>query len=471
MNKAISRRSLMRLAGTAAGAALLGPLLSRLGRADTPTYPRFVFFVEGNGYEPVSVLSPSTRAALDASLAAPVGASRYWPERYRHTSPIETSGDLDQAIALQDLGSLAAKTAVVLGLSSKITGGGHTAYHGVLSSTRTSGARPSGETIDAHLSRLPLLSGTAFDALRLGYASAFHYPGANLDFGTCALGAGLSVPLVRDPRQAFDMLFGAITDRPAFDRAGHILDFAREDVTRAIAAFPGSSDERARLESYLASVEANIERRTRLEASLASIPALPGVPGARTPEDIYSVLAAQAGHISTALQGGLTNVAVLGIGTGYDFDTFYGSDHRPRHDTHHQSETDPALADYIHMQSRLQIGVMIELARQLEAVPERGATLLDHTVLVYIGDNGETHHATGEEFPVVLMGGGALGLRTGGRTLVYPGLDQFGTGHRQVSNVWNTLGHLACEDLDAFGGEHLRGGTRSAEGPLSELMG
>jgi hypothetical protein len=114
--------------------------------------------------------------------------------------------------------------------------------------------------------------------------------------------------------------------------------------------------------------------------------------------------------------------------------------------------------------------MMIDLARQLDAIPERGATLLDHTVLVYIGDNGETHHATGEEFPVVLMGGGALGLRTGGRTIVYPGLDQFGHGHRQVSNVWNTLGHLACEDLNAFGGERLGGGTRSAEGPLTELM-
>ena len=466
----INRRTLLRLLGTAAGAALLSPMLTRLGRADTPRYPRFVFFVEGNGYEPVTVLSPSTRVALDATLAAPIGTSRYWPERYRHTSVIETSGDLDQAIALQDLGPLAAKTAVLLGLSSKITGGGHTAYHGVLSATRTAGARPSGETIDAHLSQLPQVTGTAFDALRLGYASSFHYPGKNLDFGTCALGPGLAVPLVRDPGQAFDMLFGAITDRPAYDRAGRILDFSRQDVTRAIAAFRGSSDERARLEGYLASVEANVQRRTRLEAALTRVPSLPGRPGARTDGDIYAVLAAQAGHISTALQGGLTNVAVLGIGTGYDFDTFYGADHRARHDTHHQSETTPALADYIHMQSRLQIAVMIELARQLDAIPERGATLLDHTVLVYIGDNGETHHANAEEFPVVLMGGAALGLRTGGRTLVYPGRDQMGMGHRQVSNLWNTLGHLACEDLNAFGGEHLRGGTRSAEGPLSELM-
>lgn len=468
----ISRRNLLRLVGTAAGAAVLGPFLSRLGHADTPVFPRFVFFVEGNGFEPVTVLSPSMRAALDASMAMPVGTDRYWPRRYRHTTPIETMGDLDQALALADLGPLAAKTAVLLGLSSKITGGGHTTYHGVLSSTRTSGLRPSGETIDAHLSRLPMLAGTAFDALRVGYASAFHYPGANLDFGTCALGAGVAVPLVRDPRQAFDMLFGVVTDRPGFDRAGRILDFARDDVSRALAAFPSSSPERAKLEGYLASIEANLQSRMRLEAAVAGIPTLPTMPsGTRTPEDIYTVLTAQAGHIATALQGGLTNVAVLGIGTGYDFDTFYGTDHRPRHDTCHQSETSPMLADYLHMQTRHEMSVMIELARQLDAIPERGATLLDHTVLVYIGDNGETHHATAEEFPVVVMGGGALGLRTGNRSIAYPGLDQFGMGHRQVSNLWNTLGHLACENLNAFGGERLGGGTRSAEGPLSELMG
>lgn len=467
----IGRRSLLRILGTGAGAALLAPLLSRLGTAQERTHPRFVFFVEGNGYEPVTVLSPSTRAAIDATLESPIGTARYWPRRYRHTSVLETSGDLDQAIALQDLGTLASKTAVVLGLSSKITGGGHTAYHGVLSSTRTAGGRPSGVTIDAHLSRLPMLQGTAFDAVRVGYASHHHYPGRNLDFGTCALAPNVAAPLVRDPRQAFDMLFGAVTDRPGYDRAGRILDFAREDVARAAAAFRGSSDERAKLEGYLASIEENLERRRRLETSVATIPALPERPGARTAEDLYTVLEAQAAHIATALQGGLTNVAVLGNGTGYDFDTFYGADHRPRHDTHHQSETTPALADFIHAQSRRQMAVMIELARRLDAIPEGDGTLLDNTVLVYVGDNGETHHATGDEFPVVLMGGGALGLRTEGRTLVYPGLDRFGEGHRQVSNLWNTLGYLAGEELDAFGGEELRAGTRSAEGPLGELLG
>jgi hypothetical protein len=455
----MKRRSLLKLAGTAAGAALLSPFFARLGRAGPLPSARFVFFVEGNGYEPVTVLSPSARTQLDLSMAAPVGESRYWSRRYRHTSVIETSGDLDQAIALDGLGPLAAKTAVLLGLSSKITGGGHSAWHGVLSSRRSAGGVPTGETIDAHL-----------DAVRVGYCSHHHHPGKNLDYGTCALGPGLSAPLVLQPQSSFDMLFGPATNRPQFDRDGRILDFAREDVSRSLAAFSSSSPERAKLEQYLAAIEANLTRRDRLAAAVPGLTTLPARPGARFAEDLYPVLAAQTSTLSVALQGGLTNVAVLGIGTGADFDTFYDATHAPRHNSHHESESNDAIRDYLHAQSRLQITTMIELARTLDAVPEEGGTLLDHTVLVYVGDNGETHHATGDEFPVVIMGGGALGLRTGGRSLVYPGLDQAGAGHRQVSNLWNTLGYLAGAELDAFGGESLRAGTRSAEGPLSELM-
>jgi len=465
----MNRRSFIR---SAAGFALLSPFLSRVQRAEAqamPT-PRFVFFVEGNGYEPRMVLSPSTRTALDLSLAAPIADARYWPRRYRHAQVIETAGDLAQASSLQDLGDLAPKTAVLLGLSSKITGGGHSAYHGVLSSTRTAGERPSGVTIDAHLSNLPRLAGTAHAAYRVGHVSTQFHPGVALDYGTCALGPGVSAPLVLDPGQAFDRIFSPLVSRPTFERTGRMLDFAREDVTRALAAFPGSSVERVKLERYLEAIEENIERRRRLDARLMGSVTPPPRPGARNVDDFYPVLDAQAGHIASALIGGLTNVAVMGIGSGFHFDTFYDRSHAPRHDTHHSSESSATARDYIYAQGRLQMAVMIALARRLEAVPEGNGTLLDHTVLVYIGDNGETHHASADEFPVVLMGGGALGLRTGGRTLVYPGLDRFGSGHRQVSNLWNTLGHLAGESLSTFGGEKLGAGTRSAEGPLAELM-
>ena len=94
-------------------------------------------------------------------------------------------------------------------------------------------------------------------------------------------------------------------------------------------------------------------------------------------------------------------------------------------------------------------------------------SMLDNTVIVFISDNGEQHHSTASEFPVVLIGGKNLGLNTGGRTIVYPGVDTGGSGHRQVSNLWNTLGHLAGDPLDTFGKE---GPYRVATGPLTELL-
>lgn len=465
----MKRRAFLKIAQTAAGAALLSPFLSQVARAQTTPTPRFVFFVEGNGFEPVTVLSPSARAAIDATMTAPIGAQRYWSRTYRHTTVLQTSGDLAQASSLQDLGALAAKTVVLLGLSSKITGGGHSAYHGVLSSRRSAAGQPTGETIDAHLSRLANLSGTAFPAYRLGYISQQYFPGRTLDYGTCALGPDLSAPLVLDPRQAYDSLFGPLVNRAEFDRKGRILDFAHTDVQRALGAFSGSSQERAKLEAYLAAIDQSFVRRQLLESGVSGVTA-PARPAARSADDFFPVVQAQASNIAIALQAGLTRVAVLGIATGFNFDTFYDSTHTSRHATEHLSETTASARDYIHAQGRKELAVMISLAARLDAIPEGSGTLLDHTVLVYIGDNGETHHATADEFPVVVMGGGAIGLRTGGRSLVYPGQDQFGQGHRQVSNLWNTLGHLAKEDLNAFGGEKLITGTRSAEGPLSELL-
>jgi hypothetical protein len=472
----INRRHFMTCMSTAAGAALLSPFFAQLGRAGGAPTPRFVFFVEGNGFEPVTVLSPGARAQIDATLASPIGTARHWSKRYRHTAmALEATGDLSDAVALRDIGDVANKTAVVLGLSSKITGGGHSAWHGVLSSRRTANRMPTGITIDAHLSTLPSVQGAVFDALRVGYCSHQHHPGKNLDFGTCATAAGVAAPLVLQPGAAFDTLFSPTTNPAQFGRDGHILDFALEDVRRALspAVFGANSTERRKLEDYLGAIEANINRRSRLGDALG-LPTMPTLPtrfaAARRSEDFYAVLDAHISTVSVALQGGLTNVAVVGLGTGADFDTFYDSTHVGRHTSHHESELSDGPRDYIHAQNRTKFNRMFGLARVLDAVPEGNGTLLDHTVLVYIGDNGETHHAEADEFPVVIIGGGAFGLQTGGRTLVYPGQSAFTNGHRQVSNLWNTLGHIAGQPLQDFGGESLGAGTRAAEGRLVELL-
>ncbi|WP_244237231.1 hypothetical protein [Corallococcus llansteffanensis] len=73
----------------------------------------------------------------------------------------------------------------------------------------------------------------------------------------------------------------------------------------------------------------------------------------------------------------------------------------------------------------------------------------------------------GREWPLLLVGGNALGLKTDGRTVVFPRDGR--ARNRQVSNLFNSLGHaLGDTAMDHFG---LEFSTRIAPGPLSELYG
>ena len=51
----------------------------------------------------------------------------------------------------------------------------------------------------------------------------------------------------------------------------------------------------------------------------------------------------------------------------------------------------------------LQVENIARLARTLASVPEDG-TMLDHTVIVFLSDNGATHHSNAEHWPLLLLG-------------------------------------------------------------------
>ncbi|MFT3771811.1 MAG: DUF1552 domain-containing protein [Minicystis sp.] len=480
----LRRRALLRAIAAGAGGAMLLPILSRLTSAGPPKVARFLFVVEGNCYEPVSVLDPGALAAINATASKSITGQRWWYQLYGHDKPIVVpSTQFDQTLALPSIASLglASQTAVLLGLSSRITGGGHTAYHGVLSSARTVGGSPGGQTIDAYLGALPAVRlMTPYDVVRLGMVGTVGV--SRLSYETCATAPGVAAPAIIDPLAAYATLFGLVASpeqMAAFAQRKALLDFARQDVQAAISAFGGSSAERAKLETYLASVE---ELRTRQQRLTMMAPQLAAVKppspdtAANYATDCMERFGAQLTLAVAALKGQLTNVAVVTSGTGDDFggltypsepDPSYRS--RTRHDLHHASASDPGALKTIHDMTRQQIDAIAAAAQDLMNSPDPVGTgsMLDNTVIVFIGDNGEQHHSTASEFPVVLIGGKNLGLNTGGRTIVYPGVDTGGAGHRQVSNLWNTLGHLAGDPLDTFGKE---GPYRVAPGPLAELM-
>lgn len=155
----LTRRALLRRIAASAGGALLLLLMSKLTHAAQQVTPRFVFILEGNCYEPVTVLDPATVATINQAATPKItAADRWWFSNYDHKSPfIVPSTQFANTKALDAIATsgLAAQTAVLFERSSRVTGGGHSALHGVLSSTRSVASQPGGPSIDAALAAVP----------------------------------------------------------------------------------------------------------------------------------------------------------------------------------------------------------------------------------------------------------------------------------------------------------------------------
>ena len=482
----MNRRSFLTGFSTAAGLSLLGGW-SRQAFASDTTPKRFVFVVEGNSYAPAGVMSPSVRETIEEFTTIPSNGERSFAKKYGHSSPlVVANNDMGGARVLSPLlggaglSDLTRKSSVTLGLSSTITGGGHSTFFGALSSTRSTPARAGGPTIDALLASRPdIRNGTPFEAVRVGV----HGHWTSLNNGTCAFGAGRAAPIVMDPSLAYKNLFGSVADadgQAAFTRKSNLLNYAKEDVNAALRSFSASASEKIKLEQYLTSVEKLIARQTKLldiKDTLASVvPAGPDENDAYSSEDDFDRLSAQFDIATASLIGGLSNVAVVGVGTGHQFMLNYKNllkgtdlDGGNRHDLHHALATKDGEPIVEHLEkmydaTEILIEEIAQMARIFESIPEDGGTMLDNTVIVFLSGNGERHHSEAIEFPVLMVGGQNLGLNNDGRTTVFPGVNN--SQNRQLSNFYNTLSYAAGTALDTFGTE---GASRITPGPLSEL--
>jgi hypothetical protein len=459
----ISRRSLLK---GASAAGLLAPFYrSVLAQGALPR--RLVIVVECNGIYPSVFLSSGMRTALGSA----VGSRRIFVDAYPMTPLVRTSDDVSTAPCLAPLAqggaSLVNRSAVVLGLSSTITGGGHSSGTGALSCA----VNASAATFDAVMA--PKLKGMApFDAIRLGTSSSL----TPIVYETCSFGAKKPAGILVNPALAYDTIFGSLVGGAGSGQERSMLfDFARDDVRAALQTFRGNSNERLKLERYLASLEALRTREGQLRTMAAAVrPLLPPAPavnpllmGTGTPDSL-KWLEAQFELATAALLGGLTNTVVLASGSsGFDVRyTLLGG--IGRHDLQHGIDI-AANWTAIQAVTTKHVELVAKLARALLATPEvggAGGTMLDHTAILLMSDNGEQHHSEARDWPSLLVGGDALGLKTDGRTVAFPGDGR--ANNRQMSNLFNTLGHaLGDTALNAFGSE---GPTRIAMGPLTELM-
>ncbi len=474
----LSRRALLQASGVALGTSLVAPFLRRAWAAP-PSVTRLVLVVEGNGIYPRSFASDKAKQAITAAGAPAITNELMLHRLYKHNQPLLVTGDplttpVGSLAPLAGPGaSLVPKSAVVLGLSSTVAGGGHSSFQGGLACARGDSDKTAAVTIDAAIAaKIGTL--TPFDAVRLGVNRGT----TPLAYNTCAFGPGRPAPITTSPANAYASLFGAIAagaSQAEIDERKKLLDFAKADVNAALATFGGSSVERAKLETYLAAIETAQTRQQRLIALRNKVqPLVPGAPSADpryASADPLERLAVQFDLATASLLGGLTNVVVLVSGPGGGLDLVYSSV-LARHFTGTEASIDRHTLQHGVADPKYQTAIMdvtaehvkliAKMARTLDSQPEGDGTMLDHTLILYMSDNGEQHHSEAKEWPMLLVGGKKLGFKTDGRTVVYPGWGN--ANNRQVSNMFNTLGHATGDTaMNEFGDE---GSTRLAKGPL-----
>jgi hypothetical protein len=499
MKRIFSRREVMRLSQFGIAGSLFAPLMKE-AYAQAAAPKRLVIVVEGNGIYPQNMVSTAARSLINAGRppANQWTSQLNFHTQYNHNVRLQVANDaLGSARALAPLKaqsnggiSLENKAALVLGLSNKIAGGGHSSEHGGLGCCASNVTETLAPTIDSILGSFINSAGIApYDAIRVGTASPLFLSTSALQYRTCAFGFRKPAPIIVDVNLAYQSVFGPLLQGSSATTAkkrSELLSFAKADANAARQTFPGSSRERAKLDSYVAAIE-TLERR-QAKVAMRTNTMVPPAPTASVNSQ-FEQLGAQFDLVSAALIGGLTNVAVIASATsvtGFDYAIdpvdyspgllagFTANDITGRHKLQHAlylPDTSSALRlqcdQAIVEQTQNHVRLIANLARQLAATPEiTGAgNMLDNTIILFMSDNGEQHHSSGEEWPMLLVGGSGLGLKTNGQTLVYPSFQN--TNNRQVSNVFNTLGHAVGMNLNDFGQE---GASRIAAGPLGDLL-
>ena len=255
------------------------------------------------------------------------------------------------------------------------------------------------------------------------------------------------LPMIRDPRVAFEMLFGAggtPEERAARRRTdGSILDWIAGEVAylrRALA-----QDDQQRLDRYLENVR-ELERRIEgienrnTSGEPRELPEAPaGVPDSFT-EHMQLMFDIQV----LAFASDVTRV--FSFKTGRDASsrvyTESGID-KAFHPASHHGGNEEAILDFARINT-FQAGQLPYLLRKLEETTEGDATLLDKTMIVYGSPMADGNLHNHRRCPLIVLGG-ANGRHEGGLHLKAPD----GT---PMANVMLSMLHaLGHDDRDSFG--------------------
>jgi hypothetical protein len=265
------------------------------------------------------------------------------------------------------------------------------------------------------------------------------------------------LPTEYNPRAVFERLFGdaGSTDRRAREERLYqqksILDSV-SDKLRALSREIGAQDQ-MKVEQYTEAIR-DIERRIeRAEAQIdVELPEFPVPEGA--PADFEEHLELMLDLQLVAMQSDLTRVITFMLGKEQSARPYpqigVPEAHHPL--SHHNDQ--PELIERMSRINRYHAELFAKYLEKLRATPDGDGSLLDNMTILYgSGISNSTRHS-GDNLPLLVMGGGAGTLR-GGQHLHYEGepgmanllvtlMDKMGV---HVDHIGASTGALAMDTL------------------------
>ena len=428
--KHISRRTLLKGAGVTLGLPLLDamiPAATALAQTAASPKPRFVGCFVPHGMAP-GYWVPSTEGALGAEF----------PFNFKSLEPFRN------------------QTTIISGLHSRsaepppgVTGADHWVAAAFLCAEKpkkTAGADVyAGTTIDQIIAQ-QIGRETLMPSMQL----AVEDPGANSS--NCGEGYSCTytntiswasptspLPMELNPQVVFERMFGdgTTTEQRAARRKRDqsILDSLRGSVSR-LRTDLGAAD-RARLDEYATQVR-EIERRLLIAIQASTVaPENIEVP-VGVPQTFDEHIKLQFDLLALAFQADITRVGTLLFARDLTGRTYPASDALTSgfHGVSHHGEDPRRILDLAKI-NQYHVKMVAHLADRLSKVQDGDGTLLDHSMILFGSNMGNSNQHVHHDVPHVLIGG-AAGKLKGGRHLAYPS--------KQVPT-----GNLLLSVLDKYG--------------------
>ena len=255
------------------------------------------------------------------------------------------------------------------------------------------------------------------------------------------------LPMIRDPRVAFDQLFGAggsAEQRAARRRSSaSILDWIVGDIGRLKTGLRPS--DRLRIDRYLENIR-EIERRIQgIEARNSSGEAreLPEAP-AGVPDSFDEHVKLMMDLQVLAFEADMTRVFSFKMGRDASSRVYpeSGSD-RPFHPASHHGGSPEGVLEFAKI-NNYHVGMLPYLLDKLGEIDEGGDTLLDKTMVIYGSPMGDSNLHNHKRCPLFVVGGANGALP--GNTHV------FADDGTPMANAMLSLGQkLGMNDLESFG--------------------